>query len=60
LPDESTYFRDQAAHCLKLAAEVDDPAIRERLTTLAGEYARRAETPPPIGPRRKAGRASRP
>jgi hypothetical protein len=47
LPDEAAYFKDQAERCEKLAQEVDDPAIRERLTKLASEYARRAEVKPP-------------
>jgi hypothetical protein len=46
LPDEAAYFKEQAERCEKMAQEVDDPAIRERLKTLACEYARRAEIKP--------------
>jgi hypothetical protein len=52
LPDEAAYFKDQAERCEKLAQEVDDPSIRERLLKLAIEYARRAEVRP-IPPRRR-------
>jgi hypothetical protein len=53
LPDESAYFKEQAERCEKLAQEVDDPAIRERLLNLATEYARRAEVRPAPPPRRR-------
>jgi hypothetical protein len=53
LPDESAYFREQAERCEKLAREVDDPAIKERLLNLATEYARRSQVRPPPPPRRR-------
>jgi DNA primase len=52
LPDEASYFKEQAERCEKLAREVDDPTIRERLLNLATEYARRAEKKP-VQPRRR-------
>jgi hypothetical protein len=51
LPDEAAYFKDQAERCEKLAREIEDPAIRERMVKLAGEYARRSEAKPPQPPR---------
>ncbi|QUS38097.1 hypothetical protein RPMA_03925 [Tardiphaga alba] len=53
LPDETTYFREQAERCEKLAREVDDPQVRDRLMALAVEYARRAEVRPAPPPRRR-------
>jgi hypothetical protein len=53
LPDEATYFKDQAERCEKLAREVDDPTIRERLLNLATEYARRAQVRPAPPQRRR-------
>lgn len=52
LPDEAAYFRDQAERCERLAREIDDPAIRERMLKLATEYARRAEVKSPQPVRR--------
>jgi len=46
LPSEAAYFREQAERCEKLAREIDDPVVRERLLNLATEYARRAERKP--------------
>ncbi|MET0220755.1 MAG: hypothetical protein ABW213_08870 [Tardiphaga sp.] len=57
MPDEAAYFKEQAERCEKMAQEVDDPAIRERLKTLAGEYARRAEVKP--APARRSRRRDR-
>jgi len=53
LPDEAAYFKDQAERCEKLAQEVDDPTIRDRLLKLATEYARRAEARPAPPMRRR-------
>jgi hypothetical protein len=53
LPDEASYFREQAERCEKLAREAEDPTIRERLMTLATEYARRANARPLPPPKRR-------
>jgi hypothetical protein len=39
---DSSYLREKAAQCLRLARDSTDPMVIERLTGLAAEYSARA------------------